>query len=213
MSRWRFLVFAIVACAVSLPASAQSASTSANKPDSIAGILRPGDLIRLRIWREPDLSGEFQVDENGVATFPKIGPIKVLDESPESLKEKLLSGYAVYLRNPSVEVTMLRRINVLGAVQKPGLYPVDPTMTIADALAAAGGATAMGDQHKVELVRDGVRVSQGVNSNTRIGETPLRSGDQIFVPERSFIVRNAGLVATGVSVSASLFIALLSRRK
>jgi protein involved in polysaccharide export with SLBB domain len=213
MFRWRFLVFAIIACAVSLPASAQTASTSGNKPDSIAGILRPGDLIRLRIWREPDLSGEFQVDENGVATFPKIGPIKVLDESPESLKEKLLNGYAVYLRNPSVEVTMLRRINVLGAVQKPGLYPVDPTMTIADAVAAAGGATAMGDQHKVELVRDGVRVSQGVNSNTRIGATPLRSGDQIFVPERSFIVRNSGLVATGVSVSASLFIALLSRRK
>ena len=213
MFRWRFLVFPIAACAVSLPASAQSATASANQPDSIAGILRPGDLIRLRIWREPDLSGEFQVDENGVATFPKIGPFNVLDESPESLKAKLLSSYAIYLRNPSVEVTMLRRINVLGAVQKPGLYPVDPTMTIADALAAAGGATSMGDQHKVELVRNGVRISQRINSTTRIGETPLRSGDQIFVPERSFIVRNSGLVAAGVSVSASLFIALLSRRK
>src|SRR4029077_5334979 len=138
MLRWRSLVFAVIACAVSLSASAQTATPSANKPDSTAGVLRPGDLIRLRIWREPDLSGEFQVDENGIATFPKIGPFNVLDESPESLKAKLLSGYAVYLRNPSVEVTMLRRINVFGAVQKPGLYPVDPTMTIADAVAAAG---------------------------------------------------------------------------
>jgi protein involved in polysaccharide export with SLBB domain len=86
-------------------------------------------------------------------------------------------------------------------------------MTIADALAAAGGATSMGDQHTVELVRNGVRISQRINSTTRIDETPLRSGDQIFVPERSFIVRNAGLVATAVSVSASLFIALMSRRK
>jgi protein involved in polysaccharide export with SLBB domain len=107
---------------------------------------------------------------------------------------------------------MLRRINVLGAVQKPGLYSVDPTMTIADALAAAGGATQMGDQHKIELVRDGVRISERINSGTKIGETSLRSGDQIFVPERSFIVRNSALVATAVSVSASLFIALLSRR-
>lgn len=167
----------------------------------------------MRIWREPDLSGEFQVDESGVVTFPKIGQVNVTRESPESLKEKLLSLYGVYLRNPSVEVTMLRRINVLGAVQKPGLYSVDPTMTIADALAAAGGATPMGDQHKIELVRDGVRISERINSGTRIGETPLRSGDQIYVPERSFIVRNSALVATAVSVSASLFIALLSRRK
>ena len=212
MLRWRFLVFAILACAVSTRASAQTATATASRADSIAGVLRPGDLIRLRIWREPDLSGEFQVDENGVATFPKIGPFKVLDESSESLKAKLLSGYGVYLRNPSVEVTLLRRINVLGAVQKPGLYPVDPTMTIADAVAAAGGATPLGDQHNVELVRNGVRVSQGINSNIRIAETPLRSGDQIFVPERSFIVRNSGLVATAVSVSASLFIALMSRR-
>lgn len=183
------------------------------RSDSVAGLLRPGDLVRLRIWREPDLSGEFQVDESGVVTFPKIGQISVMRESPESLKEKLLASYAVYLRNPSVEVTILRRINVLGAVQKPGLYPVDPTMTIADAVAAAGGATPMGDQHKVELVRDGVTISRRINNMTKIAETPLRSGDQIFVPERSFVVRNSGLVATAVSVSASLAIALFMRRK
>jgi protein involved in polysaccharide export with SLBB domain len=181
--------------------------------DSSAWFLRAGDLVRLRIWREPDLSGDFQVDHAGVVTFPKIGPMSVTRESPESLKEQLLSRYGVYLRNPSVEVTMLRRINVLGAVQKPGLYSVDPTMTIADALAAAGGATSMGNQHRIELVRDGVRISERINSGVRIGETPLRSGDQIFVPERSFVVRNSALVATAVSVSASLFIALLSRRK
>src|SRR5205085_6690547 len=158
------------------------------------------------------LSGEFAVDENGIATFPKIGSLKVSQESQASLKEKLLHEYAVYLRNPSVEVTMLRRINVLGAVQKPGLYPVDATMTIADAVAAAGGATAMGDQHRVELVRDGTLLSQRINTDARIAETLLRSGDQIFVPERSFVVRNSGLVATAISVSASLAIALFIRR-
>jgi polysaccharide biosynthesis/export protein len=192
---------------------AQDGAHSTNPADSSERVLRAGDFVRLRIWREPDLSGEFQVDESGVVTFPKIGQVNVTRESPESLKDKLLTLYGVYLRNPSVEVTMLRRINVLGAVQKPGLYSVDPTMTIADALAAAGGATPMGDQHKIELVRDGVRISERINTGIRIGETPLRSGDQIFVPERSFIVRNSALVATAVSVSASLFIALLSRRK
>ena len=190
-----------------------AAQNQSIKPDSsTVSLLRPGDVVRLRIWREPDLSGDFAVDETGVVTFPKLGPFKVLDYSPESLKQKLLESYAEYLRNPSVEVTVLRRINIFGAVQKPGLYPVDPTMTIADALAIAGGATPMGDHHKVELIRGGERITERLPSTTKIGETPLRSGDQIFVPERSFIVRNSGLVATAVSVSASLFIALFLRR-
>jgi protein involved in polysaccharide export with SLBB domain len=195
--------------AVAVFAYGQSSSPSAQALASDASLLRPGDYVRLRIWREPDLSGEFQVDENGIVTLPKIGPQKVVGESPVSLKEKLLASYAVYLRNPSVEVTTLRRINILGAVQKPGLYPVDATMTIADALATAGGATAMGDPGKVELIRDGVRTSERITTLTRIGDTSLRSGDQILVPERSFVVRNATLVATMLSVTASLVIALL----
>lgn len=190
--------------------SAQNGGRQAPSPDSVGGLLRPGDVVRLRIWREPDLSGDFQVDESGIATFPKIGQVNVIQESPESLKRRLLESYGVYLRNPSVEVTMLRRINVLGAVQKPGLYPVDPTMTIADALAAAGGATSLGDQDKVELVRDGVTISRRINNMTRIAQTPLRSGDQIFVPERSLVARN--LAAAGISVSASLVLALVLRK-
>jgi len=193
--------------------SARAALTQATAAsDSTRGVLRPGDVIRLRIWREPDLSGDFPVDETGLVTFPKIGSFRVFEYSPAALKTKLLDSYAVYLKNPSVEVTILRRINILGAVQKPGLYPVDPTMTIADALAVAGGASPNGDQHHVELVRNGVRINENLSINTNITETPLRSGDQLFVPERSFVVRNSQLVATVISVTASLFIALRLRR-
>ena len=193
-------------------AIAQSSAAAAAAADSTRGLLRPGDVIRLRIWREPDLSGDFPVDETGTVTFPKIGTFRVFDYTTAALKTKLLESYAVYLRNPSVEVTMLRRINVLGAVQHPGLYPIDPTMTIADALAMAGGATPSGDQHHVVLVRNGVRVTEALSAETSIAETPLRSGDQLFVPERSFIVRNSGLVAASLSVTASLIIALFLRR-
>ena len=193
-------------------AVAQSSAPAPMAADSTRGLLRPGDVIRLRIWREPDLSGDFPVDETGTVTFPKIGTFKVFDYTTAALKTKLLESYAVYLRNPSVEVTMLRRINVLGAVQHPGLYPIDPTMTIADALAVAGGATPNGDQHHVVLVRNGVRVTEALSAETSIAETPLRSGDQLFVPERSFVVRNSGLVAAGLSVTASLIIALFLRR-
>jgi protein involved in polysaccharide export with SLBB domain len=212
MKRWTLLVVAFFAVAGSRSARAQQATATVSPIDSAQGVLRPGDIIRLRVWREPDLSGDFPVDESGLVTFPKIGAFNAFEYTPLSLKKKLLETYAVYLRNPSVEVTMLRRINILGAVQKPGLYPVDATMTIADALAVAGGATPNGDPHHIELIRAGVRVTESLSAETSINQTSLRSGDQLFVPERSFVVRNSGLVATAISVTASMFIALFLRR-
>ncbi len=73
----------------------------------------PGDVVRLKIWREPDLSGDYTVDEDSIAVFPKIGPMHVGDLAPGELKAQLLSGYARYLQDPAVEVTFLRRVNVL----------------------------------------------------------------------------------------------------
>jgi protein involved in polysaccharide export with SLBB domain len=208
----RLMLVVLLGIVSSRAAIAQTQIAPSAATDSTHALLRPGDIVRLRIWREPDLSGDFPVDEAGTVTFPKLGPFQVSDYSAASLKAKLLESYAQYLRNPSVEVTMLRRINVLGAVKSPGLYPIDPTMTIADALALAGGATPAGDQHHVVLVRNGTRVTESLSAETNIAETPLRSGDQLFVPERSFIVRNSGLVAAGLSVTASLIIALFLRR-
>jgi polysaccharide export outer membrane protein len=203
----RLLLLAAVAGGTRV-AIAQEVPAGVTANDTTRSYLRPGDVIRLRVWREPDLSGDFPVDETGIVTFPKIGQFNAFEYSPQSLKKKMLDAYAVYLRNPSIEVTMMRRINILGAVQKPGLYPVDATMTVADAVAIAGGATPNGDPHHVDLMRKGVKIEEKLSQDTNLDTTPLRSGDQLFVPERSFIERNATLVATVVSVSASLVIAV-----
>jgi polysaccharide export outer membrane protein len=165
-------------------------------------------VIRLRIWREPDLSGDFPVDESGVVIFPKIGPTVVSTESPESLRAKLVRAYQEYLRNPSIDVTLLRRVNILGAVRNPGLYSVDATMTVADALALAGGTTPQGDPRKIELIRNGKRLVARVSRHMRIADAPIRSGDQLYVPERGWVSRNAVVVASAITASASLIIAL-----
>jgi protein involved in polysaccharide export with SLBB domain len=173
--------------------------------------LQPGDVVRLQIWREPDLSGDFPVDQRGVVTFPKLGPVSVAEENAQSLKSRLVSAYQEYLRNPSIEVTLLRRINVLGAVKSPGLYPVDPSMTIADAVALAGGATPDGNRREIELMRGGERIAVRLTDAVRIADLPLQSGDQLFVPERSWISRNPGLLATSISAGVSLIIAVFIR--
>lgn len=173
--------------------------------------LRPGDIVRLRIWREPDMSGEFTVDEAGMVVFPRVGEYRVMDDTPETLAARLVADYRQYLVNPSIEVTVLRRVRIIGAVNNPGLFPVDPTVTVADALALAGGATLNGDPDKIRIIRDGVEIAVDIRANTRIADSPIRSGDQIYVPERSWVARNSGVVAAAITGTVSLIIALFIR--
>jgi polysaccharide export outer membrane protein len=128
--------------------------------------------------------------------------------SPDSLTRFLRAGYETYLRNPTIEVTLLRRIAISGAVQKPGLYPVDPTMTVADAVALAGGATSDGRLDRVYLSRGGKRLSITLTRDSRLSDTPLASGDQLSVPLRSWFSRNASWVVSGTLAMAGLIVAV-----
>lgn len=174
-----------------------------------ADALRGGDIIRLRIWREPDLSGEFRVDDEGVAVLPRLGPTQVGGQAPAALTARLVEAYADFLQHRSIEVVLLRRIQVLGAVRNPGLYSVEPTMTVADALALAGGTTTEGNPRRIDLIRGGRRLPVALAADTRLAETTIRSGDQLFVPERNWLTRNTGIVTTIIAGTISLVIALI----
>lgn len=97
----------------------------------------------------------------------------------------------------------------MGAVTNPGLYPVDPTVTVADALALAGGATARGDQNKIRILRNGVEITTVITETTLIGDSPIRSGDVILVPQRHWFIRNIGIIATIIGASVSVLALLL----
>lgn len=183
-------------------------SLFAQQPDS----LRSGDVVRLWIWREKDLSGDFTVPESGDVVFPKIGPVHVAGRSTEDLKSALVEAYQKYLRNPSIEVTFLRRINVLGAVNAPGVYTVDETMTVANALALAGGTREYGRPDEVQLFRDGNKMVARITQQTRVADLHMQSGDQLFVPEKGWASRNQGLISTLLSGLISVTIALLVRK-
>jgi protein involved in polysaccharide export with SLBB domain len=193
--------------AASRPAAAQELPVRA--PEAASVVLRPGDRVQLKVWREPDLSGDFFIDEKGIVVFPMVGRLDVQKISTDSLKALLIARYAVSLRSPSVEVTVLRRVNVLGSVRNPGLYYVDPTTTVADALALAGGVSPTGKQNTFELLRDGTRLPVELSGNSRIADSVMQSGDQLRVPERSWLSRNTGLVAAGVTSLAIVLAAAL----
>jgi polysaccharide export outer membrane protein len=188
------------------PASAQSQTDSTRVGAQVtSSSLAPGDFIALSIWREPDLSDTVQVDNSGVAVFPKLGPILVTDMRADSLERQLVRQYGEYLQNPSIRVTVLRRITVWGAVARPGTYPVDLTMSVTDALALAGGASQTGKLNQVELRRGTSHTKIDLSKGApRLDDVSLRSGDQLYVPERSWVSRNMGLVLGAIGTATSL---------
>jgi polysaccharide export outer membrane protein len=171
--------------------------------------LQPGDAVRVRVWREGDLSGEFQVDQRGVVTLPLLGEREVTGLHPDSLRDRLVTEYRTYLQNPSVDVTLLRRISVLGEVRSPGLYPVDGTMTLADAIAMAGGVGPQGNQDDIRLIRDGAEIRTDLDEQVLVGSGDLRSGDQVVVGQKSWFSRNSGAVFGSVVAASAIIAAAL----
>lgn len=199
-------MLAVLTVPLPTPAAAQAmadARPATASRDTLADILRPGDVVRLRVWREPDLTGEFAVDETGAVVLPKIGPMSVTADAPTVVKSKIIASYSKFLSHTAIDVTFLRRIQVLGAVRQPGVYPIDPTMTISDVLAVAGGMTRDGDPEHLELRRDGKRLLGAIPDKSLITESRVRSGDQIYVPERSWMRRKSGFLV-GVALSAAV---------
>lgn len=173
-----------------------------------------GDRVRLKIWREPTLSDEFTVDERGEVAFPRLGILRVAGMPIAMLHNSLVTRYAEYLRDPSVSVTVLRRVGVQGEVRAPNLYYVDATKSLRELLAEAGGITDAGDARRVTIVRDGRALRVGRASTEAAFAADLHSGDQVVVPRRSWWSRNAiaALSTAGFALSAALSLVNSIRR-
>ncbi len=187
--------------------SAQSTPPGTQTQASLA----PGDLVRIAVWRETDLSGDFIVDELGIVTLPLLGRFDVRSIPIPELRDRLIAAYAVQLKNPSVTITPMKRVHVLGEVMKPGLYPADPTITLAGLLALAGGATPTGDLRKIRVMRSGAVLYRRIDASSTLTMSDIKSNDQIFVDRRSWMDRNSGLVVSSAISAATLVLSLLLR--
>lgn len=193
----------LVAAPVGLPAQAQD--TAADPP------VLPGDLVSLEIWREEDLTGEFLVDQHFLVTLPLVGELDVRGETELSLREKVRELMQAELINPSIEVLLLKRVRVLGAVLEPGIFHVDGTMSVADALALAGGRIPSARPGMVTLRRGGELIEVDVLEDDRLSDLAVRTGDELLVPEKRWLERNLGPVVTGLTATAGLIFAILAR--
>ncbi|HEY4344546.1 MAG TPA: polysaccharide biosynthesis/export family protein [Parvibaculum sp.] len=147
--------------------------------------LGAGDKLRVIVFGEQDLSGEFDVTGTGKASLPLIGQVQAtgltLDEFEQEIAGKLKEGY---LTNPkiSVEVLNYRPFYIMGEVDKPGEYPYTSAMTVLNAVAVAGGFTYRASQDHVFITRGG-REEDEYPANQSVRVLP---GDIVRIPERFF---------------------------
>jgi len=168
--------------------------------------VEPGDRVAVKVYLEPTLSDEVLVNSRGEITLARIGTVHAASIAVGALEDTLRARYATFLRNPDVNVTVLRRVVVNGDVGRPNVYYVDVSSTLRDVIAQAGGVTENGNPDQVAIIRDGQRIPVPNWRDDVSRASDLRSGDQIFVPKRSWLYRNMfSIASTGVLISSFLY--------
>jgi polysaccharide export outer membrane protein len=185
-------------------------SKSATAQGAPAGLtLRPGDVVKVALPREPLLSGEFVVDERGSVALPVLGTRSVTHAPWSTVRDTLLAAYARELADPSVGLLAFHRVFVLGSVSKPGAYLADPSLTLAGAVALAGGASPEGDLRRLRVLRDGQTLFTREAIDSPLAQAEIRSGDQIFVDRRSWFDRNSATAVSAFVGIAGVIVTLL----
>jgi polysaccharide export outer membrane protein len=181
-------------------APAQKADSSA-KPAAVAMAgadadykIGPQDIVRIDVWKEPDISRTIPVRPDGKISLPLLNDVQASGLTAMQLAASLREGLAKYLTNPQVTVTVTdilsRRVYITGEVLRGGAVPLLPNMTVLQALSSAGGFTQFAKTKNIYVLRseDGKQVKHPFNYKEvvkgKLAEQNilLQSGDTIVVP-------------------------------
>lgn len=182
---WALLPVLSVAGGLARPAHAQQL------PDYT---LNPGDQLEVSVWKEPDLTKTVIVRPDGKISVPLAGEVGAIGRTVQQVQTELVGRLKTYMPEPVVTVTLTaidgNKIYVIGQVNKPGAYVMNPRINILQALSIAGGMTPFaagndiivlrkaGTQQRVLPFRYG-EVSKGRGVEQNVG---LEAGDVVVVP-------------------------------
>ena len=184
---WLFVLLAsvLVLGALSVaPAQARQLPPAAAQDGDY--LLGSSDKVRVTVYGEPTLSGEFFVTGSGMVSLPLIGEVKAaglsLRQFQDAVQKSLSDGY---LKEPrvSAEVLTFRPFYILGEVTKPGTYPYTSGLTVMNAVATAGGYTYRAEKRQVFVKRNGATEEQKMELTPSVTVAP---GDTIRIGERFF---------------------------
>ena len=167
--------------------------------------LRPGDVVRIQVFGLDELSGEFPIDETDSLLLPVVGQMDVHAMAVPELRRRIRAEFGRLFTQSYVSITPLFRVAVIGEVMRPGLYSVDPTMTIYDVLATAGGPSPESKRSEIKLIRAGRQVPVPLEpqylARATLRELGVRSGDQITVPRRRLSSQDWWVLLTAINTA------------
>jgi polysaccharide export outer membrane protein len=156
--------------------------------------VKPGDVLDISVWGEPDLKSSVLVTPDGSFSFPLVGQVNAKQKTVAELQDTVKQGLAKYLSTPEVNVS-LQQVNgntiyVIGQVKKPGAFVMTRALDVMQALSMAGGATPFAALNDILILRRETNtlvalpfryseVSKGRSLNQNIR---LESGDVVVVP-------------------------------
>jgi protein involved in polysaccharide export with SLBB domain len=179
------VTFAPVCAVAQVQASAESAD-QATDPAIADYILGAGDNLRIIVFGEVNLTGQFTVATNGHISFPLIGDVQAAGKTVQELRSEITAALADgYVKDPKVsaEVMTFRPYYILGEVEKPGEYPYIGGITVMNAIATAGGFTYRANNHDVFIKKANDTAEHKVRLNDALELSP---GDTLRVGERYF---------------------------
>lgn len=168
--------------------------TGASAVDNLDYTLAAGDIVRIQVFQNPDLTTETRVSESGSISFPLVSSVEVGGLSVAAAEQKIASALkdGRFIREPQVTMILLQirgnQVSVLGQVNRPGRFPLETLSRVSDMLAAAGGVTPAGDDYAIVTgIREGKPFRKVIDipalylAEGSDDDISLKGGDTVYV--------------------------------
>jgi polysaccharide export outer membrane protein len=142
--------------------------------------LGPEDVLKVTVWKSPDLSGEVTIRPDGTISMPLIGDIPAAGLTANALAKRIGERFTEYVSAPIVTV-QVKEVNsyfiyVLGEVVRPGKYPLKSYANVVQGISLAGGFAPFASKSKIKVLRNVSIGSEGHEKKRQI-EIPVRYDD------------------------------------
>jgi len=180
----------LLACCV-IMALAWATNVMAQDPNYT---VKPGDLLSISVWKEPDLQKETLVRPDGSFSFPLVGEVDAKGKTVADLNRTLSTRLTKFISDPVVTVSIQEvkgnKVYVLGQVNKPGEFIMNPSVDVMQALSMAGGTTPFASLGDIVILRRTptgkqslpFRYNDVVRGKRLDQNIDLQSGDVVVVP-------------------------------
>jgi len=149
-------------------------------------LLRPGDLLAVKVWNQPSLNAEYELDSNGEISMPLVGRVRLAGLTEREIQDQMTDLFKEFFVDPHVEVSVLRKmVFISGAVAKPGAMEIRGWITLDQLIVMAGGPAGDADMSNVSVLRQGLEGPEALYFDATAdngANVVVQPGDRISIP-------------------------------